>query len=146
MPMKERQHRTARSPDRASIHCPMIAKEKARKTPGPDVTFDHLPAQPQPKLELARIKRGRRRARHQIERVHVRHVEAVNQVEHINHPFQPHAFAELDGFSHTHVCKDGHRPDPGVDRKSTRLNSSHMSISYAAFCLKKNSYSNHPSI
>src|SRR5690242_20872310 len=25
----------------------------------------------------------------------------------------------------------------GVDRKSTRLNSSHMSISYAVFCLKK---------
>src|SRR6266480_5563428 len=29
------------------------------------------------------------------------------------------------------------RPDPGLDRKSTRLNSSHMSISYAVFCLKK---------
>src|SRR5690242_21017751 len=26
---------------------------------------------------------------------------------------------------------------PGIDRKSTRLNSSHMSISYAVFCLKK---------
>src|SRR5262245_62605495 len=36
-----------------------------------------------------------------------------------------------------------HRPDrrgrPGVhaDRKSTRLNSSHLGISYAVFCLKK---------
>src|SRR6266480_6386094 len=38
-----------------------------------------------------------------------------------------------------------HRPSPGRrrrgssrgDRKSTRLNSSHMSISYAVFCLKK---------
>src|SRR4051812_49854373 len=29
------------------------------------------------------------------------------------------------------------RPAPGADRKSTRLNSSHMSISYAVFCLKK---------
>src|SRR5205814_5611620 len=32
-------------------------------------------------------------------------------------------------------------PDPGnaalVDRKSTRLNSSHLGISYAVFCLKK---------
>src|SRR5699024_12221666 len=28
-----------------------------------------------------------------------------------------------------------------VDRKSTRLNSSHVSISYAVFCLKKNSKS-----
>src|SRR5438477_6780058 len=26
---------------------------------------------------------------------------------------------------------------PTIDRKSTRLNSSHMSISYAVFCLKK---------
>src|SRR5207249_6917235 len=26
---------------------------------------------------------------------------------------------------------------PGPDRKSTRLNSSHVSISYAVFCLKK---------
>src|SRR4051812_49708353 len=29
------------------------------------------------------------------------------------------------------------RHDRGADRKSTRLNSSHMSISYAVFCLKK---------
>src|SRR5690242_21555691 len=27
--------------------------------------------------------------------------------------------------------------EPSIDRKSTRLNSSHMSISYAVFCLKK---------
>src|SRR5262245_63799240 len=27
------------------------------------------------------------------------------------------------------------RPVPGVDRKSTRLNSSHLGISYAVFCL-----------
>src|SRR6266513_1696326 len=29
------------------------------------------------------------------------------------------------------------RPDAGRDRKSTRLNSSHVSTSYAVFCLKK---------
>src|SRR5438477_4603346 len=29
------------------------------------------------------------------------------------------------------------QPDLNLDRKSTRLNSSHMSISYAVFCLKK---------
>src|SRR3989442_5512884 len=28
-------------------------------------------------------------------------------------------------------------PDPAADRKSTRLNSSHVRISYAVFCLKK---------
>src|SRR2546422_10001034 len=30
-----------------------------------------------------------------------------------------------------------HRRDRGLDRKSTRLNSSHGYISYAVFCLKK---------
>src|SRR5215471_15274300 len=29
------------------------------------------------------------------------------------------------------------RPKPCLDRKSTRLNSSHVEISYAVFCLKK---------
>src|SRR5690606_41496556 len=31
----------------------------------------------------------------------------------------------------------GHGQDGGIDRKSTRLNSSHVKISYAVFCLKK---------
>src|SRR5262245_64414240 len=30
-----------------------------------------------------------------------------------------------------------HRDTVGIDRKSTRLNSSHLGISYAVFCLKK---------
>src|SRR3712207_7105170 len=33
----------------------------------------------------------------------------------------------------------GRRHAPRADRKSTRLNSSHANISYAVFCLKKNS-------
>src|SRR5262245_64193171 len=32
-----------------------------------------------------------------------------------------------------------------VDRKSTRLNSSHLGISYAVFCLKKKKENNHTS-
>src|SRR5699024_11685684 len=36
------------------------------------------------------------------------------------------AFLEISGYG-----------EEGVDRKSTRLNSSHVSISYAVFCLKK---------
>src|SRR5260370_18632610 len=32
---------------------------------------------------------------------------------------------------------------PGIDRKSTRLNSSHTCISYAVFCLKKKKYIKH---
>src|SRR5207249_7307057 len=31
-------------------------------------------------------------------------------------------------------------PRPPLDRKSTRLNSSHVSISYAVFCLKKKTH------
>src|SRR3712207_7571227 len=31
----------------------------------------------------------------------------------------------------------------GLDRKSTRLNSSHANISYAVFCLKKKKQTNH---
>src|SRR5699024_12849008 len=38
-----------------------------------------------------------------------------------------------------YLADSGVVPDPGTgsDRKSTRLNSSHVSISYAVFCLKK---------
>src|SRR3712207_8985464 len=38
------------------------------------------------------------------------------------------------------------RPCPQVDRKSTRLNSSHANISYAVFCLKKKKKYNFPNI
>src|SRR5690554_3048818 len=36
------------------------------------------------------------------------------------------------------------RTPPGRDRKSTRLNSSHVRISYAVFCLKKKTHTPHP--
>src|SRR5690242_4136945 len=50
------------------------------------------------------------------------------------------AYAELQGFET--VLRLEHHVLVGIlnrsiDRKSTRLNSSHMSISYAVFCLKK---------
>src|SRR5690606_39846354 len=35
------------------------------------------------------------------------------------------------------LVPDGHRTHHQGDRKSTRLNSSHVKISYAVFCLKK---------
>src|SRR2546430_6018235 len=40
-------------------------------------------------------------------------------------------FPTLEGFS------DRQESAPQLDRKSTRLNSSHSQISYAVFCLKK---------
>src|SRR5699024_12196692 len=48
-------------------------------------------------------------------------------------------FASVFGFCHPK--QRSHQTDTGCDRfgdrKSTRLNSSHVSISYAVFCLKK---------
>src|SRR5205807_5480377 len=38
----------------------------------------------------------------------------------------------------------GTRPGRGRDRKSTRLNSSHLVISYAVFCLKKKKQKKNP--
>src|SRR5690625_6872049 len=35
------------------------------------------------------------------------------------------------------LVEDGHYGGKNTDRKSTRLNSSHVAISYAVFCLKK---------
>src|SRR5205814_7333473 len=39
-----------------------------------------------------------------------------------------------------------HRPSATRDRKSTRLNSSHLGISYAVFCLKKKKKKKTPTI
>src|SRR6267142_3545774 len=49
--------------------------------------------------------------------------------------------------THTSGCGECPRPGSGgprTDRKSTRLYSSHMSISYAVFCLKKKNAYLHP--
>src|SRR5688500_20038890 len=43
--------------------------------------------------------------------------------------------AELDAVDRRLPARLG--PHDGLDRKSTRLNSSHLVISYAVFCLKK---------
>src|SRR5690349_22114622 len=40
----------------------------------------------------------------------------------------------------THVLGDHPKPATCEDRKSTRLNSSHVEISYAVFCLKKKNH------
>src|SRR2546430_12514842 len=61
-----------------------------------------------------------------------------------SHPRRP----PLDGGEcvQAHSAPDRNRPAPAyrlrVDRKSTRLNSSHSQISYAVFCLKKKNETN----
>src|SRR5437870_8123244 len=41
---------------------------------------------------------------------------------------------------------EGNRMLSGLDRKSTRLNSSHVAISYAVFCLKKKNNERKPTL
>src|SRR5438067_6592062 len=48
----------------------------------------------------------------------------------------------LQAEGHPHRCAGGDLR--AGDRKSTRLNSSHVSISYAVFCLKKKKKKNKP--
>src|SRR5256885_17225549 len=54
--------------------------------------------------------------------------------------FAASLFPGLEGTA-ARCCATGrgrsHAAAPGADRKSTRLNSSHLVISYAVFCLKK---------
>src|SRR3712207_7429968 len=50
--------------------------------------------------------------------------------------------AQVDVVTSTSGAMCGIRLQPGVDRKSTRLNSSHANISYAVFCLKKKTKNN----
>src|SRR5260221_8934738 len=58
----------------------------------------------------------------------------------------------IDAACEFHGPKVGERPNMGsrlgetLDRKSTRLNSSHTVISYAVFCLKKKNETNDPRI
>src|SRR5690625_5883077 len=48
---------------------------------------------------------------------------------------------EDESYRFGHLMDDLHKIDIPRDRKSTRLNSSHVAISYAVFCLKKKSAS-----
>ena len=49
----------------------------------------------------------------------------------------PEEAAEIVEDWRLHVYEEVERQPESVDRKSTRLNSSHVVISYAVFCLKK---------
>src|SRR5436309_11035269 len=52
---------------------------------------------------------------------------------------------DLDGYEDL-IIPAGHTRDVQEDRKSTRLNSSHVKISYAVFCLKKKKDNKHKGI
>src|SRR3712207_8867522 len=57
-----------------------------------------------------------------------------------------HTIAVHDGRKHVPVFVSEAMVGHKLDRKSTRLNSSHANISYAVFCLKKNTYNLYISI
>src|SRR5690606_647232 len=66
-------------------------------------------------------------------------VDVVTFVSHYTRRRFASAFGPLAGLEHlpSGVDTTVFRPDDAADRKSTRLNSSHVKISYAVFCLKK---------
>src|SRR5690606_8190738 len=53
------------------------------------------------------------------------------------HPIRPDSYQEIGNFYTATVYEKGAEVIRMQDRKSTRLNSSHVKISYAVFCLKK---------
>src|SRR5690606_41958607 len=50
---------------------------------------------------------------------------------------EDHDFEEINYFHFNRIKFQFNKNVSGPDRKSTRLNSSHVKISYAVFCLKK---------
>src|SRR3712207_6122353 len=56
---------------------------------------------------------------------------------HAQLPRLRHVLRIVDRRELTPCQGEGHVEGPGLDRKSTRLNSSHANISYAVFCLQK---------
>src|SRR3712207_8258913 len=75
--------------------------------------------------------------------VHVAPRLLVLEPERAERPFG----AELDRFLDQPAQSDEVCPLPfRLDRKSTRLNSSHANISYAVFCLKKKTHKTSPAL
>src|SRR4051812_49677005 len=70
---------------------------------------------------------------------------AVRIRHHHDRPRELHARRRDGEAPREYVPRGEYRPR-GADRKSTRLNSSHMSISYAVFCLKKKKKSSYAAI
>src|SRR5256885_5423262 len=59
-------------------------------------------------------------------------VRKATTINVVNQGGEPHTFTEVAKFGGGFIA-----PLNAPDRKSTRLNSSHLVISYAVFCLKK---------
>src|SRR5437773_9277810 len=60
----------------------------------------------------------------------------VTNLSHVNVTV-PQALEDATKYFYASIMGLAEVPKPPEDRKSTRLNSSHITISYAVFCLKK---------
>src|SRR3712207_8212816 len=56
---------------------------------------------------------------------------------HVGGPATDAALERAPGVEHPRIGAEARGVEERLDRKSTRLNSSHANISYAVFCLKK---------
>src|SRR3712207_7941829 len=66
-------------------------------------------------------------------------VKGASKGEGLGNKFLSH-IREVEAIVHVVRCFQ----DDNIDRKSTRLNSSHANISYAVFCLKKKKIASYP--
>src|SRR3712207_8244620 len=75
--------------------------------------------------------------RSEVEGLHRRRqlIKRIGKVRQRPHPSQDEDQAEEEPEDVPHHSPGG--SNASIDRKSTRLNSSHANISYAVFCLKK---------
>src|SRR3712207_7225915 len=69
---------------------------------------------------------------------------AKNLPDHVKNQVDDKMFVKMEAIINSMTLKERANPDiikgsrrRRIDRKSTRLNSSHANISYAVFCLKK---------
>src|SRR5690606_40119780 len=60
--------------------------------------------------------------------------------------YNPAIFFSARRLCYVRYCYRQRNAVPGLDRKSTRLNSSHVKISYAVFCLKKKNEADNPKV
>src|ERR1035441_10774189 len=95
---------------------------------------------PPPALELAGIFRQYGPAYRQAHKLPLHQHRLMHAIETCRTPALGSVVEWCDHCQYTHIqyrsCRNRHCPKC-QDRKSTRLNSSHLGISYAVFCLKK---------
>src|SRR5690606_21859074 len=76
----------------------------------------------------------REHSRVELQRKLQRHTDDLDAIESLLDDLERERWLSDERFAHSLINRKAHKLG---DRKSTRLNSSHVKISYAVFCLKK---------